>query len=283
MSKPTVAIIAPGNMGAAVAARLAENGVSVVTSLAGRSAESAKRAAAAGMAAAADAEIAGADLVLSIVPPGEALALAERLAPVLRGADRKPLYVDCNAVSPATVERIAAVLASATCPFADAGIIGGPPRPGDRGPRFYVSGTEAARLETLGQHGLDVRVLDAPVGAASALKMVYGGLNKGVIALGAAMALAATRAGVAAAFHAELAASQDALLAQLTRAMPDMFPKAYRWVAEMEEVAGFSACDAERATYEGIAALYQRLADDLEGAHQEIDALAAFFARGGKD
>jgi 3-hydroxyisobutyrate dehydrogenase-like beta-hydroxyacid dehydrogenase len=269
-------------MGAAVAARLVENGAMVVTSLAGRSGESANRAAAAGMRPVGEDDLTTADFILSIVPPGEALSLAERLAPVLRAAPRKPLYLDCNAVSPATVERIAAVFADAVCPFADAGIIGGPPRPGDRGPRVYVSGEEAARAEILGRHGLDIRLLGAPVGAASALKMAYGGLNKGVIALGSAMALAAERAGVAAAFHAELAASQSALLAQLTRGVPDMFPKAYRWVAEMDEVAVFSARDAESKTYRGIAALYQRLAADFEGPHQDINALAAFFAQSGR-
>ena len=78
-----VAIIAPGAMGAAVGKRLADHGVRVLTSLAGRSSASAARAAAAGMIAASDAEIAAADFVLSILPPGEALALAQHFAPVL--------------------------------------------------------------------------------------------------------------------------------------------------------------------------------------------------------
>ena len=46
---PTVAIVAPGNMGAGVGRRLTENKVTVLTSLAGRSEESAKRAREAGM------------------------------------------------------------------------------------------------------------------------------------------------------------------------------------------------------------------------------------------
>ena len=81
--KPVVAVIAAGGMGSAVGKRLAENGVRVLTSLEGRSAASAARAKAAGMVAASDPEIASADIVLSIVPPGEALPLAQRLAPAL--------------------------------------------------------------------------------------------------------------------------------------------------------------------------------------------------------
>jgi putative dehydrogenase len=74
---PTVAVIAQGAMGAGVGGRLVERGLRVVTSLAGRSEVSAKRAAAAGMVAVSDAECAKADVFLSILPPSDALPLAE--------------------------------------------------------------------------------------------------------------------------------------------------------------------------------------------------------------
>src|ERR1035437_9833594 len=108
--KPTVAVIAAGAMGSGVAGRLTQNAIAVTTSLAGRSPASAARAEAAGMRPVSDAEIADADIILSIVPPGEALALATRLAPHLAAAARKPLYVDCNAINPQPVARIAAVI-----------------------------------------------------------------------------------------------------------------------------------------------------------------------------
>ena len=278
--KPTVAVIAPGNMGAAVGARLVQQGLEVLTSLEGRGAASAERAAAAGMRPVADAEIAQADFLLSIVPPGQALPLAERLSPALDAGNHKPLYVECNAVSPATVRRIAEVVAETGCPFADAGIIGPPPKVGDAGPRFYVSGREARQVEALGGYGLDVRAMDGEAGDASALKMSYGGLTKGLTALGSALVLGAHRAGVSDALHAELAASQPALLAYLTRSVPAMFSKAYRWVAEMEEIASFLGEDAERDMYEGTAALYERLASDFDGSKTEIDTLAKFFQQG---
>jgi len=77
---PTIAILAPGAMGSAVASRLRENGARVLTSLRGRSEATLKRAADAGMIGSEDEAIAGADIILSIVPPGDAVALAERLA-----------------------------------------------------------------------------------------------------------------------------------------------------------------------------------------------------------
>lgn len=281
MTNLTVAVIAPGNMGAAVGARLVDNGAKVITSLAGRSAASVERAASAGMTPATDGEVAQADFLLSIVPPGDALSLAERLAPVLRSANRKPLYVDCNAVSPETVGRIATILTDTGCAFADAGIIGAPPKAGYDGPRFYVSGPESRRVETLGQYGLVIRVMEGTVGDASALKMCYGGLTKGLTALGSALVLAATRAGAAEALQAELAASQPNLLAYLTRSVPQMFPKAYRFVDEMEEIASFMGRPAEQSLYQGIAQFYERLAQDMAGRQQEIAALAEFFSKAG--
>src|SRR5205807_5995980 len=110
------------------------------------------------MVAASDEEIAATDFILSILPPGDAVTLAQRFAPALTASNAKPIYADCNAISPKTVERLVAALAPTGSAYVDVGIIGGPPKPGDAGPRFYASGKEAARLATLKQYGLDVRV-----------------------------------------------------------------------------------------------------------------------------
>ena len=274
-----VAIVAPGNMGAAVARRLTENGVEVLTALAGRGAASVARAAAAGMR---DVPLDGlirAELVLSILPPGHALAFAEQMAPVLSAAAvRKPVFVDCNAVSPETVRRIGAVVAGAGAPFVDASIIGLPPKPGQPSPHFYVSGESAARVLALSAYGLDVRVLDGAVGAASALKMSYAGINKGVAALAAAMILAAGRAGATEALYQEMSESLPGLLESLRRQVPDMLPKTYRWVAEMREIAAFAGEDAAtRAVFEGFSELFARISQDVEGEKRESGVLTGFF------
>jgi 3-hydroxyisobutyrate dehydrogenase-like beta-hydroxyacid dehydrogenase len=276
---PTVAILAPGNMGAGVGARLSEHGVRVITALEGRSAASARRAEAAGMRDASAQEIASADFLLSIVPPGDALALAERLAPDLRASNHKPLYIDCNAVAPATVQRIAAVVVETGCAFIDGGIIGMPPRAGYGGPSLYVSGPDAAHAMALGDFGLKLKPAGAHVGDASALKMCYASLTKGFTALGAASGLAAQSAGVTAALRAELATSQPAMLAYLDRAVPGMTSKAYRWVAEMEEIGAFFGQAAEQSVLDGMARLYERLALDQAGPRREIDALARIFGQ----
>jgi len=240
---PRVAVIAPGMMGSAVAKRLTASGVPVLTTLAGRSAATLARAAASGMTDATDTQMAGADFILSIVPPGQALALAERLAPALRDARKKPVYVDCNAVSPDSVRRIDAVVRETGAAFVDGGIIGPPPEADSSKTRIYLSGPDAAKVVVLQQYGLSMPIQPGPVGAASAMKMSYAGITKGFTALGATMMLAATRAGTADALLAEMKVSQPMLLKWLTSQMPKMHSKAYRWVAEMEEIAAFVGPD----------------------------------------
>ena len=277
-AKPTVAVIAPGNMGSGVATRLTANGVRVLTSLEGRSAASKKRATDAGMTAASDTEIAGVDILLSIVPPGQALALAEKLKPALRASNHKPVFVECNAVSPQTVGRIAAEISETGCPFVDGGIMGPPPRVDSSRTKMYVSGPHAARVTELNKYGLDVRVIGGKVGDASALKMSYAAFNKGVVALGAIAALAADRAGVGDALRTALAESQPGRLDELTRTIPDMLPKAYRWVAEFEEIAQFAG-GSEADIFKGIARLYDHIAKDVDGAKTESGKLTGFYKK----
>jgi putative dehydrogenase len=272
---PVVAVIGAGTMGSGVGQRLVERGLKVVTALADRSEASVKRARAAGMISVTEQRMADSDLVLSIVPPGNAMAVAQRFAPLLKG--KTAVYVDCNAVSPETAIAIGKIIAASGCAYVDVGIIGGPPRSDGYGPAFYASGPQASRLAALAAHGLNLRMLDGPIGAASALKMSYAGITKGFTAVGAAMMLAASRAGAADALYQELAASQPALLAWLSRQMPGMYGKAYRWVAEMEEIAQFADAHAPTTEiYQGVARFYDSIAQDFVGPKERTTALTAF-------
>lgn len=280
MSKPVVAVIAQGTMGAGIGWRLAQGGADVITSLAGRSAGSGERAAKAGMRSVTDAQIAAADIILSIVPPSEAMALAERLAPHLAAAPRKPLYIDCNAVSSEMVIRIGKLVSSTGTGFADGGIIGGPPRPGYDGPSVFVAAAPAVARETLVRGGLLIKPLDGPIGSASALKMSYAAITKGLTAIASASILAAARYGASDALYAELSGSQKNVLPAIARSVPDMFDKAYRFVGEMEEIADHFGRASSAEIYTGIAKLYQEIADDqASGGKADVAALAAFFRK----
>ena len=183
MSPPTLAIVAAGAMGAAVGRRLTTAGLTVLTDLTGRSAASQKRAADAGMQDASLSQIAAqANWVLSILPPSEAFAFAERFraAHAATAPARKLGFADCNAVNPTTVKRIAALFQGTPISFIDAGIVGGPPTDG-YDPVFYASTSPEldAVLDdfaSLTKYGLNVKPLrgeGAGIGDASALKMSY--------------------------------------------------------------------------------------------------------------
>ncbi len=277
-----IAIIAAGEMGSGVGARLHAKGAEVMTSLAGRGSGSAERARRAGMIAIDDDEtlVAASDMVLSILPPAEAVALAKRLAPALKAATGKVLYADCNAVAPETVRRVGQIVAAAGSRFVDVGIIGGPPRPEGYTPRFYASGDAVNELRKLKEFGLDVRPVEGGIGAASALKMAYASLTKGFTAIGMASARGAANGRVAAALRAELAGSQPQLFAWLQRQIPTVYPKAYRWVGEMEEIARHLDSDATAQMFAGAARTYESVARQWRDAgEEELGFLADVFRR----
>src|SRR4051812_44182979 len=259
----TIAIVAQGMMGSGVGKRLRERGAEVRTLLSGRSAASAERARAAGMKPAADekALVDGADFFLSILPPGEAEALARQMAPALAELKKKPVYVDCNAISPQTAARVAAIIEPTDAKFVDGGIIGGPPREGYSGPAIYASGPAVGETKVLRDWGLDWRAIDGPIGAASGLKMSYAGITKGITALGSAMMLGAAHFGCAEALLAELSSSQPAIFQYLSARIPRMDDKAYRGAAEREKISDFQGPYKPAADiYAAIARHYEALA-----------------------
>lgn len=277
---PTIAVIAAGAMGSAIAERLTRHGVTVLTSLDGRGPKSRARAQAAGMHHVDDQRLVDeACMILSIVPPTEAGALAGRFAARLGCAKHAPIFVDCNAVSVSTVIDIGRGLSDAGARLVDGAIIGFPPKGDEPGPAIYFSGEAAGELTDLSNYGLDIRMIDGPVGAASALKLSYAGITKGLVAIATAMILAADRAGAGAALKAELAASQPQLLTRFARTLPDMYPKAYRWVEEMHAIAEFIGDGfPESAIFEGAAGLYARVAEDVAGDRAACERIDTFFA-----
>ena len=160
---PTIAIVAQGAMGAGVGGRLVEKGLHVITSLSGRSEASAKRAKDAGMVPASDQECAQADYFLSIVPPSDALALAKKMSALIEPGNKKPIYVDCNAVSPPTKVEIGNAVTKSGAPFIDVGIIGLPPEPG-KSPWLHASAPDAEKFCALGDFGINVNIMEGKGG-----------------------------------------------------------------------------------------------------------------------
>ncbi len=240
MTIKAVGILSPGEMGSGVGTVLHQHGLRVLTCLAGRGPESRERAARAGFEDVADLEalVRPCDVLLSILPPSVAGAVADQVAAALAATGSDLLYVDCNAIAPNTASGIFRTVTAAGARFADAGIIGPPPtRPGNR---IFTSGPGSTELAAaFGGFGLDIRVLDGEVGQASGLKMCYAAMTKGVQALGAELLTAARLLGVEDTLLAEQSVGGDVAAVRrfVERALPTMPPKAYRWIGEMEEIA----------------------------------------------
>jgi 3-hydroxyisobutyrate dehydrogenase-like beta-hydroxyacid dehydrogenase len=262
----TIAIMGAGAMGSAVGQRLVENGARVVTYLQDRSPATVTRADAAGMESVALSEFANADLILSIVPPSNATAVASLLADILAQAGGKPPFVDCNAINPKTMGEVAAILSGTGCEVIDGAIIGSPPSADGTGPVFYISGDPNQRTEILTTCKLKVRKIEGGIGGASALKMVYAGINKGMTGLGAAVLLAAANSSTAEGLRTVMAGSMPEIQTRLRRSIPDMYPKAHRWIGEMMEIAEFLGHENPASlVFQGMAGIFAQFADDRNG------------------
>jgi hypothetical protein len=220
-----VGLLHPGEMGSAIGAALQEAGHDVLWASEGRSEATHARARGFTDAGTASEVVARSEVVFSVVPPHAALELAESLPPFAG------IFVDANAVSPATAARVGAVVER----FVDGGIVGGPPAP-----RLYLSGPEAERVAALFA-GSPVKT---PIVAnASALKCAYAAWTKGSGALLLAVRAFAQAEGIWEPLEEEWADSQPQLAARLAAAERSAAAKGWRWVGEMEEIAAAFAAD----------------------------------------
>jgi 3-hydroxyisobutyrate dehydrogenase-like beta-hydroxyacid dehydrogenase len=237
----TIAVLHPGEMGAALAAALVAAGQTVLADLARRSPATAERARAAGLV---PGDPLAADVIVSVCPPHAALDVARSVAGFTG------VYVEANAVSPATSRAVAALLPRAT--FVDGGIIGPPPVAAGT-TRLYLSGAGADDVAALFA-GTIVEARLVP--DASAMKMAYAAWTKGSAALLLASRAAAEAYGVGGALEAEW--EELGLLSRLAGAERSAETKGWRWVAEMEEIAGtFAAAGQPEGFHRAAAEIYR--------------------------
>ncbi len=250
----TIAVLHPGEMGAAVGAALRACGHDVVWASAGRSRATAARAREAGLRDVGSAEaMAACDIVVSVCPPHAATSVAHQM----RGF--AGIYVDANAVSPETARAIGEIVSSGAAAFVDGGIIGPPPRePGTT--RLSLSGPAAGEVAAaFAGSPLEAVVVSARVGDASAVKMAYAAWTKGTAALVLAVREMARAAGVEEALVAEWERSLPGLADEHARAVRAATAKGWRWAAEMEEIAAtFAAAGQPDGFGRAAAEVYRR-------------------------
>src|SRR6266849_402195 len=278
MARSTLGLLHPGDMGGMVGASARANGLRVLWASEGRSAQTRERATAAGLedVKALAALVAASQVILSVCPPHAAVDLAREVA----AQGFSGVYVDGNAVSPQTGREIGRIVEKGGATFVDGGIIGPPPRkPGTT--RLYVSGPGAPQVKALfGDSALNVIVLDAPVGAASAVKMAYASWTKGTSALILSVRALAAIEGVEDALLAEWRTSQPQLIKRAEDAAGGSAPKAWRFVGEMEEIAAtFAAAGLPDGFHLAAAEVWRRLSPYKDAPRPSVEDVVALLAK----
>lgn len=257
---PTVGIVSPGAMGSAMADALVRGGARVVATVAGRSKRTVRFAELAGIELVADlaAVVREADVVLSIVPPESAEAVADNVFRAAHEEDVNPLFVELDAIAPTTALRIEAVASASGLEVVD-GSISGPP-PWKPGTRVYLSGIRATEVAALPFDGVERIVVGESVGAASAVKMSTASVYKGSSALLLQALLAAHANGVLEHVIDDLRAGAPDLVANIERRLASAATKSSRYVGEMHEIAATqAAAGLTPALFEAMAEIYEAL------------------------
>ena len=263
-----VGLLFPGEMGTQIGAAA---GAEVLWASEGRSDATARRATGTGFRDLGSfaALVEASEVVLSICPP----AIAEEVAGQVAELGFSGLYVDANAISPARAQRIAAVLGQGGARVVDGAIIG------RTGLNLYLSGAAedvAQATELFSGSEATAIPLEGSVGAASALKMAFGGWNK------AGIALAAQAYAIARAYGVEEGLAVEGVD---TERIERAAPKAWRWSPEMQEVAetcaalglpeemarGAAELFSRWAAHRDRPAELDRLLDDLTADPQVVD------------
>jgi 3-hydroxyisobutyrate dehydrogenase-like beta-hydroxyacid dehydrogenase len=271
-SLSTVGIVSPGAMGAALGMALGRGGARVVATISGRSARTAALADGLELLDSLDAVVAECDLLLSVVPPGQARAVGQAVREAAERTGASPLVADLNAIAPEGAHAIATALGAAGLELVDGAISGPPPRP-EATTRIYLSGAHAGAVASLHAPGVAWRVVGDEIGSASAVKMSTASVYKGTVAL----LLQALRSA-----HAN--AVLEPVLDDLREAFPELVDgasgtvqraasKAHRYVGEMREIAATQeAAGLTPDLFEALAAIYRDIAATPLGALPPEDA-----------
>ncbi|KAF2486587.1 6-phosphogluconate dehydrogenase [Neohortaea acidophila] len=286
-------IISIGDMGMGIARLLIANNFGVVSNVSDRSSATQRRARDNNIGEVpCDIDLCNkSDYILSIVPPRDAAATAQRIIKASSSLNFQPrsnplVFIDLNAISPKTARSIAALFENSSIRFIDGGIIGGPPSRKEDGtwsrPSIPVSGPyNINSAEPSGSkiaEVLNMQHVNDTIGSATGLKMCFASLAKGFTALAIQSFTTAHNLGVLPELKAHMEEFNPAGLKTAERSLPGMCPKAYRWVHEMREIAetfeadGGFAEDGSESPFRAIAQIYDLVANGTELGKEVVGA-----------
>ena len=238
MAYKRIGILSIGEMGFHWAKLLKSHGVEVLTFDQDRGEVSRKRGENAGVRSLDSMVelVQSSELIVSIVVPSAATRVATNVAEAIKKSGRKNLiFLDANAISPMTADEIAAVLNPAGIDFVDGCIIGSAAKMG-KGTIVYVSGQQASRLQSLESFNIPIKVLGPNTNQASAFKVVYAGLTKGLQGLFCELFMGARRFGLLKELTAQYEDSFPGLIDKVSSSIVGLRIHARRRAEEMDEL-----------------------------------------------
>jgi 3-hydroxyisobutyrate dehydrogenase-like beta-hydroxyacid dehydrogenase len=219
------------------------------------------------------------EVVISCVTGAMAIEVAREAAPFLKAGH---LYADVNTASPHVKETVAGIVETAGAAFADAAMMGAIPTFLHRVP-ILASGSGAVRFrEKMQPYGMNIRVIGAKPGQASAVKMFRSIFMKGLLSLFLEMLTATHRYGVDEMVLASIAESLDGTPFRETARlqMTKGIVNAERMAHEMEEViatleelgvpSGMSRASREKLLWCSGFGLRERFGGDLPSTLEEV-------------
>ncbi|KAH7078853.1 6-phosphogluconate dehydrogenase [Paraphoma chrysanthemicola] len=287
--KPTIAVISIGQMGLGIASLLLATGYRVITNVSDRSTATQDRARNANIEClSSDVDLVQqADYILSIVPPRDAIAMAQRIETAFRSTQQSNsnkvlYYLDLNAISPTTARQIESIFTPLrpTILFIDGGIIGGPPslsrltspdstpslekwaKPG-----IPISGPDSIPDTEL-ISVLNMRFINEKIGSASGLKCCFAALSKGFTALALQSFSTASSLGVYAHLQDYLEENNPGAGEKARKTVVGCTTKAYRWVEEMRQIG--ETFDVEGG-WQGRAQVFREIAGVFEGLADVVE------------
>ncbi|HUI81502.1 MAG TPA: DUF1932 domain-containing protein [Bryobacteraceae bacterium] len=258
MSNRNIGVLHPGEMGVAVARTAQNSGCEVYWASEGRSLETCRRASVIGLSDAGTLRrlVELCPVIVSVCPP----EFAEPLASDVAASEYQGLYIDANAISPERARRMGECMAARGIRFVDACVIGLPAT--KRGETWiYFSGPDAEDAAACFSGGpLEPEVLAGGVGRASALKMCFAAHTKGLAALRAAVLGTAEELGVLGDLQRQWERTGSTFEAAVG-SLQHTAPKAWRFVAEMKEIAAtFESAGMPGEFHLAAAEIFARLA-----------------------
>lgn len=122
---------------------------------------------------------------------------------------------------------------------------------------------------------LNMKHINETIGSATGLKMCFASINKGFIALAIEMYTTAQKLGVTDELRAHLDEYAPGTKDKAERGLIVMPPKAYRWVAEMDEIAETFEADGgfnkDESIFRAVARLYDLVANGSELGGETVE------------